>query len=227
MLRGIYHLPFTIYYLPIMAVLKKIRSRLFSTPEETNAERAVEKRAASGAAATPLPTGENAPEEGHRSSSSSSGALPEERYDIRPLTISQLDECWRLDQRCFVDGEAYSRDTFEYLLTSPESVAYRAVTPDGLMVGFIVGLVEPQNTGHITTLGVAPEHRRRRIAERMLVRVEESFRRRRVRTIRLEVRSVNNGAQILYRNLGYTVTQRLPRYYSNGGDGLLMVKSIE
>src|SRR6201982_429382 len=65
------------------------------------------------------------------------------RYDVRPLTVSQIDECWRLDQRCFVDGEAYSRDTFEYLLTSPESIAYRAVTPDGALVGFIVGLIEP------------------------------------------------------------------------------------
>ena len=47
------------------------------------------------------------------------------RYDVRPLTVSQIDECWRLDQRCFVDGEAYSRDTFDYLLTAPESVSYR------------------------------------------------------------------------------------------------------
>ncbi|HZH90499.1 MAG TPA: N-acetyltransferase [Pyrinomonadaceae bacterium] len=194
-----------------MAVLKKIRSRLFSTPEE------VASNGDEGSRAVAAPA--DAREE--------TLALPVERYDIRPLTISQLDECWRLDQRCFVDGEAYSRDTFEYLLTSQESVAFRAVTPDGLMVGFIVGLVEPLNTGHITTLGVAPEHRRRRIAERMLIRVEESFQRRRVRTVRLEVRSVNSGAQNLYRNLGYTVTQRLPRYYSNGGDGLLMVKSIE
>jgi ribosomal-protein-alanine N-acetyltransferase len=195
-----------------MAVLKKIRSRLFATPEEVAAAGRAQNRAAA-------PDG-GAPED-------AAPPLSEERYDIRSLTISQLDECWRLDQRCFVDGEAYSRDTFEYLLTSPESVAYRAVTPDGLMVGFIVGLVEPQNTGHVTTLGVAPEHRRRRIAERMLLRVEENFRRRHVRTIRLEVRSVNGGAQSLYRSLGYTVTQRLPRYYSNGGDGLLMIKSIE
>ncbi|MDQ1559036.1 MAG: [ribosomal protein S18]-alanine N-acetyltransferase, partial [Pyrinomonadaceae bacterium] len=188
-----------------MAVLKKIRSRLFSTPEEVAANGDGETRAAG---ATSAAAGD-APE-----AAAVAPTLPDERYDIRPLTISQLDECWRLDQRCFVDGEAYSRDTFEYLLTSPESVAFRAVTPDGLMVGFIVGLVEPQNTGHITTLGVAPEHRRRRIAEQMLNKVEESFRRRHVRTIRLEVRSVNTGAQILYRNLGYTVTQRLPRYYS-------------
>ncbi|MDQ3908347.1 MAG: GNAT family N-acetyltransferase [Acidobacteriota bacterium] len=185
-------------------MLKKIRSRLFSGPPEGPSPARPDAR---GAEVSLRPG--------------------DERYDIRPLTITQIDECWRLDQRCFVDGEAYSRDTFEYLLTSPESIAYRAVTSDGTLVGFIVGLVEPDHTGHVTTLGVAPEHRRRRIAERMLLRVEEGFRRRRVRTVRLEVRSVNDAAQELYRKLGYVVTQRLPRYYSNGGDGLLMVKAIE
>src|SRR5262249_33211830 len=51
-------------------------------------------------------------------------------------------------------------------------------------------------------------------------------RRRHVRIVRLEVRSSNVSAQKLYSSLGYAVTQRLPKYYSNGGDGLLMVKSL-
>ena len=190
-----------------MAVLKKIRSRLFAAAPE-GAPR-TEDYARDAGEMTP-----HAPATTHQ-------------YDIRPLTLTQIDECWRLDQRCFVDGEAYSRDTFEYLLSSPESLAYRAVMPDGALVGFIVGLIEPDRTGHITTLGVAPEHRRRSIGEQMLTRIEEGFRRRHVRTVRLEVRSVNTGAQELYRKLGYIVTQRLPRYYSNGGDGLLMIKAIE
>jgi ribosomal-protein-alanine N-acetyltransferase len=189
-----------------MAVLKKIRSRLFSAAPEGVPRAADYARGVDDTDATRATT---------------------DRYDIRPLTITHIDECWRLDQRCFVDGEAYSRDTFEYLLTSPESLAYRAVMPDGALVGFIVGLIEPDRTGHITTLGVAPEYRRRRIGEQMLMRVEEGFRRRHVRTVRLEVRSVNTGAQELYRKLGYIVTQRLPRYYSNGGDGLLMIKALE
>jgi len=186
-----------------MAVLKKIRSRLFS---------------AGGASAAADDDASTEPR--------ALGLVAAPRYDIRPLTTAQLDECWRLDLRCFIDGEAYSRETFEYLLTSPDSVSYRAVTPDGVMVGFIVGLVEPDSTGHITTLGVAPEHRRRRIAQRMMEKAEQGFRRREVRTVRLEVRSINDSAQRLYAGLGYVVTQRLPRYYSNGGDGLLMVKSI-
>jgi ribosomal-protein-alanine N-acetyltransferase len=148
-------------------------------------------------------------------------------YDVRPLTIAQLDECWRLDQRCFVDGEAYSRETFDYLLTASESVSYRAVTAAGAMAGFVIGLVEPDHTGHITTIGIAPEHRRRGIASLLMHKVESGFRRRSVRMVRLEVRSANVPAQKLYLNLGYAVTQNLPRYYSNGGDGLLMIKSIE
>ncbi len=149
------------------------------------------------------------------------------RYDVRPLTISQLDECWHIDQRCFVDGEAYSRETFEYLLTAPESVSYRAVTTGGVMVGFVIGLVEPDHTGHVTTVGVAPEHRRRHLGKRLMLQVEEGFRRRNVRLVRLEVRLLNTAAQKVYENLGYAVTQRLPKYYSNGGDGLLMLKSLD
>jgi ribosomal-protein-alanine N-acetyltransferase len=187
-----------------MAVLKKIRSRWWSQSEGAS---------------------DDAGNSGLDRAPASMDLEP--RYDVRPLTIAQLDECWRLDQRCFVDGEAYSRDTFEYLLTAPESISYRAVTPSGLMIGFIVGLVEPDHTGHITTVGVAPEFRRRGIANRLLEKVEDGFRRRNVRMVRLEVRSVNTGAQQLYRNLGYTATQRLPRYYSNGGDGLLMIKALE
>jgi ribosomal-protein-alanine acetyltransferase len=184
-----------------MAVLKKIRSRWWSqsdVPSEFSSQ----------------PEDEITPTIGFR-------------YDVRPLTISQLDECWRLDQRCFIDGEAYSRETFEYLLTASESVSYRIVTAGGIMVGFVIGLVEPDHTGHVTTVGVAPEHRRRSLAKRLMAQVEEGFRRRNVRLVRLEVRSLNGAAQKLYQSLGYTITQKLPRYYSNGGDGLLMVKSLD
>src|SRR6185436_16639267 len=183
-----------------MAVIKKIRSRWWSQ-SETPAEFS-------------SPQQEVAPAISFR-------------YDVRPLTISQLDEVWRLDQRCFIDGEAYSRETFEYLLTAPESVSYRAVTAGGVMVGFVIGLVEPDHTGHVTTVGVAPEHRRRKLAKRLMGQVEDGFRKRNVRLVRLEVRTLNVAAQKLYESLGYTITQKLPKYYSNGGDGLLMLKSLE
>src|SRR5260370_2677107 len=119
------------------------------------------------------------------------------RYDLRPLTISQIDEWWRLDQRCFVDGEAYSRDTFEYLLTAPESVSYRVVTQNSAMAGFVIGLLEPDHTGHITTIGIAPEHRRRRLASSLMERIEAGFRRRETRLVRLKLRAATLSAHTL------------------------------
>lgn len=190
-----------------MAVLKKLRSRLFSLgggdayPRDT--------------ATLIQPQTRYVPQTFHPTG-----------FDLRPLTGGQLEECWRLDQRCFFDGEAYSRETFDYLLNAPDAICYRAVTVEGTMVGFIVGLLEPQATGHITTIGVAPEHRRQGLARRLMERIEEGFRRRDITTVRLEVRTSNTGAQKLYAALGYTVTQRLPKYYSNGGDGLMMIKSL-
>ena len=112
-----------------MAVLKKFRSRWWSQSEPP---------AAYPSPAEPL--------------SVRYSDLTDTAYDLRPLTISQLDDCWRLDQRCFVDGEAYSRETFEYLLTAGESVSYRVVSHNGAMAGFVIGLVEPDHTGHITTI---------------------------------------------------------------------------
>src|SRR5256714_13001076 len=182
-----------------MAVLKKFRPRWWSSGRQQTAS------PAPGLALVP-------PANAH--------------YDLRPLTIAQIDECWHLDQRCFLDGEAYSRDTFEYLLTAPESVSYRVVMQNSAMAGFVIGLLEPDHTGHITTIGIAPEHRRRRLASCLIETIESGFQRRDVRIVRLEVRASNVSAQKLYASLGYAVTQRLPKYYSNGGDGLLMIKSL-
>src|SRR5258707_15792549 len=79
------------------------------------------------------------------------------RYDLRPLSVAQIDECWLLDQRCFVDGEAYSRDTFEYLLTAPESVSYRVVTQNSAMAVVVNGLLVPYPPRPLTKNRIPPQ----------------------------------------------------------------------
>ena len=83
-----------------------------------------------------------------------------------------------------------------------------------------------EGTGHITTIGIAPEHRRRGLARRMLIFAEDALRKRGISTLCLEVRVGNVTAQNLYRELNYAVMQRLSGYYSNGEDGFLMVKGL-
>lgn len=147
-------------------------------------------------------------------------------YEIRSLTDKHLKEVLKLNLRCFKAGENYTKFTFSYLLNEPRSLSYRAVAPNGQMVAFVFVMTDPDGTGHITTIGVAPEHRRRGLANKILTHAEEALRKRRINTVMLEVRVGNLPAQNLYRTLGYATVQRLFAYYNNGEDGFLMVKSL-
>lgn len=147
-------------------------------------------------------------------------------YNVRPLTQKQLKEVMRLNLRCFRNGENYTKHTFNYLLNDTRTLSYRVVTPENEMVGFVFVMMDNSGAGHITTIGVAPEHRRRGLAERLLTHAEKALRQRRINTVMLEVRVSNIAAQSLYRSFGYSVVQRIGKYYNNGEDCFLMMKSL-
>ena len=151
---------------------------------------------------------------------------PATEYEIHPLTDEHLSEVLRLNVRCFRNGENYTKHTFNYLLSEPRNLSYRVVTPTGEMVGFVFVLVNEDGSAHLTTIGVAPEHRRRGLALRLLAHIENALRLRNILTVVLEVRVSNTSAQDLYREAGYAIVQRLARYYNNGEDCFLMVKSL-
>ena len=146
-------------------------------------------------------------------------------YDLHPLTEKHLKEVMCLNLRCFKKGENYNKHTFSYLLNEPATLSYRIATPTDRIVGFIF-VMTGDGTGHITTIGIAPEHRRRGLAEKLLLHTEDALLKRGITTITLEVRVSNIAAQSLYRGLNYTIVQRLNHYYNNGEDGFLMVKSL-
>ena len=147
-------------------------------------------------------------------------------YEIHPLTDKQLQEVLKLNLRCFKAGENYTKYTFSYLLNEPNCLSYRMVTLNEQMVGFVFVIADETGAGHITTIGIAPEYRRRGLANKLLRHAEEALRKRHVNTVMLEVRVSNIAAQNLYREFNYSIAQRLLQYYNNGEDGFLMVKSL-
>ena len=152
-------------------------------------------------------------------------SAPPMDYEMRPLTNKHLKDVLILNLRCFKEGENYTKHTFAYLLNEPNCISYQLVTPKNQMVGFVFVMVE-HGVGHITTIGIAPEHRRRGLAQRLLFHAEKSLEKRNISTITLEVRIGNFAAQNLYRERNYAIVQRLLKYYNNGEDGFLMVKSL-
>lgn len=153
-------------------------------------------------------------------------SAPPTVYEIRMLTAKHLKEVLQLNLRCFKNGENYTKHTFSYLLDEPNTLSYRIVTAEGEMAGFIFIMTDTNGAAHLTTIGVAPEHRRRGLGEKLLAHVEQAAQNRSVSTIMLEVRVSNTAAQKLYVECGYSTVQRVGKYYNNGEDCFLMVKSL-
>lgn len=151
---------------------------------------------------------------------------PETTYRIKPMTIDNLKEVLLLNLRCFKRGENYTKYTFKHLLTAPNILGYRIVNPQDEIVGFIFVSANNGSVGHITTIGVSPEHRKRGLARELLNHVENALRRRDFEAIVLEVRVSNFAAQNLYSKYGYVIIQKLIRYYHNGEDAYLMSKTL-
>ena len=147
-------------------------------------------------------------------------------YSIRPLTEKHAKEVLRLNLKCFRDGENYTKYTFAYLFNEPRSISYQVATAAGEMAAFAFVLLNSDGTAHLTTIGVAPEHRRRGLATKLMGHLDEVLRIKGVSTIILELRASNFGAKRLYSDAGFSLINRLPKYYSDGEDGFLMVKSL-
>ena len=151
---------------------------------------------------------------------------PPTSYTVRPLTEKSSREVLKLNLRCFRNGENYTRYTFAYLFNEPKALSYQAVTDGGKMAAYMFVIVQQDGTAHLTTIGVAPEHRRRGIARMLLQHLETVLKAKGVSTIVLEVRVHNTPAQMLYDRNGYTAVKRIARYYTDGEDCFMMVKSL-
>lgn len=151
---------------------------------------------------------------------------PPTSYTVRPLTEKSSREVLRLNLRCFRNGENYTKYTFAFLFSEPRALSYQAVTEYGAMAAYMFVIVQDDGTAHLTTIGVAPEHRRRGVAEMLLGHLETVLRTRGVSTIVLEVRVRNIPAQMLYVRNGYTTVKRIANYYTDGEDCFMMVKSL-
>jgi len=90
------------------------------------------------------------------------------------------------------------------------------------IVGF-AGLWLMVDEAHVTTIGVAPGHRGRRVGEMLFLRMLDIAVEMRATWLTLEVRVSNDVAQNLYRKYGLQTAGTRKHYYSdNGEDAYLM-----
>lgn len=137
--------------------------------------------------------------------------------EIVPLTTRLLAEVVEIERRVYPDP--WSEETFREELAAPRRT-YVVARADGEVVGY-AGMMLVGDEAHITSVVTLPERRRERVATRLMLRLAYRAVEEEARSLTLEVRSSNKGAQALYRRFGMAPVGVRKKYYVSE-DALIM-----
>jgi ribosomal-protein-alanine N-acetyltransferase len=147
---------------------------------------------------------------------------------LRPLQAQDLPALLRLDASCFPPRISYSRAELEYFVRHPRSTTTIAEIA-GQIAGFCVvdwKLESGRKVGHFITIDVSPELRRKGLGRLLMQAGEADLAAMGSIAITLEVATNNAGALAFYDRLGYQATGRIPGYYGDGTDALVLRKRL-
>ena len=144
---------------------------------------------------------------------------------IEPMRKRHLRQVLPIEQQAY--PRSWSRAVFESELEQvrPGSRYYVVARAGREVVGY-AGLwfvrVPAGDEAHVTNIVVAPEHRRRGVARRLMVHLAEAAIRTGCVAWTLEVRASSVGAQELYRRFGFAPAGIRTKYYDNSEDAIVM-----
>jgi len=139
----------------------------------------------------------------------------------RVMTSNDISAVEAIERLSF--ASPWTRAMFETELQQPLSVHLVATSPEGLVVGFLVGRKYP-DTWHVLDLAVHPAWRRRGVGGHLLDCFLRQAEAERVSVI-LEVRESNLPARSLYESRGFRhVGFRRGYYPDTGEDAVVMMR---
>jgi ribosomal-protein-alanine N-acetyltransferase len=155
-------------------------------------------------------------------------ALDPSQFRLRAFTEEDLPQLVRLDARCFPPQISYSRAELQFFVRHPRSTTMVAESGDAI-AGFCVvdwKLEAGRKLGHFITIDVAPEFRRQGLGRLLMQAGEAQLGEMGCFAISLEVAANNRVAQAFYEHLGYQQTGRIPGYYADGTNALVLRKAL-
>jgi ribosomal-protein-alanine N-acetyltransferase len=142
--------------------------------------------------------------------------------EIAPASPDDIDAVHRLETLCF--PAPWRREFFEVEMEATgrfNLVAKRG----GRVVGYLFAMWFFDEM-HVNKIAVAESERRRGIAHRLMQQCMDFAAMQEIRTISLEVRQSNAGAQEFYRRLDFEPLYVRPRYYPDGEAAVVMVRNL-
>jgi ribosomal-protein-alanine N-acetyltransferase len=133
-----------------------------------------------------------------------------------------------LEAICEIERESFSEPYPHYILAAmatetPET--FLVAVSNLRVVGYVLASLN-KDSGHILSIAVRTNLRRRGIGSRLMVAILEALRKKGAQQVILEVRMSNLDARMFYEKLGFTEAGRVRAYYRDGEDALKMESRI-
>ena len=153
-------------------------------------------------------------------------AAAAEAFRLREYRTSDIGRLCEIDAACFPTRVAFRPEEMRATLEQHGAFAIVAQTRTDEIAGFIVAAQAKPNRGHIVTVDVRPDFRRRGLGEQLMLAASEQLAEAGVEAVRLETAVGNRAAQGLFRKLGFERTARAEAYYPDGSDAWAMEKRL-
>ena len=144
---------------------------------------------------------------------------------VRPATIDDLEAILAIEKRAF-QKDRFGKRQYIYLLRKAKSTVYLVITRKKVAGTAVMLWRRNSKTGRLYNIAVHPDFQGQGMGAVLMEACEKQCRKRSCTVVTLEVRSDNKDAIRFYQNRGYDITMTLKRYYSDGTDGLRMVKKL-
>ena len=131
---------------------------------------------------------------------------------IRPFSLADLEFILQIESHSFPKSP-YDWATFLNLHTLyPETFLVYVGSSHGQKGEKILGYIVFSRDGHIISIAVQPQHRRKGIGRQLLQRVMATSA---LKKVWAEVRRSNQGAQAFYSKMEFQMIGVVPNYYEN------------
>lgn len=148
--------------------------------------------------------------------------------NLRTAVPADYPTLYALDQACFVPGISWSKAELHYFLRYPGNISV-VVEEGGRILGFAIAGLQRRHgvvLGRLITIDVDPGQRRHGLGRHLMEAIEGRLREQGATAVLLEVAVDNLGAQGFYKGHGFTKTGRIPGYYLDRIDALVMEKPL-
>ncbi|HEV3287229.1 MAG TPA: GNAT family N-acetyltransferase [Steroidobacteraceae bacterium] len=147
-------------------------------------------------------------------------------YRLEPARVTDAAQLAAMSRQLVEEGlrPAWGAARVGWHVRNADSVVLTARS--GLeLAGFAI-MRYAEDVAHLNLLAVAPAHRRRGVARRLVRWLEETALTAGTFVIGLELRASNEGACAFYRSLGYREIGEIPGYYQGVESALRMTRDV-